>query len=927
MEKQLTGVGKNKPLLLDFAGYDTIYDAKREFEGTAKQFYEIQLGLYNERVRELNKERRRAERRAKREAERLKHEQEQIKQTVVKVNTESKLYKIVKDAFNTKREFNFKFITEKGQVLRDINFTIGDTLPNMWAVVRLNGIQETSGMTLFDIYNGEPNEYTETGENGFAFIQYGNKVFPSDKIQQSFFDGKINCVMTPIINFIQEKIDTSKAKQTQYNYTKLMKKAINLEKKYHDVGVNKDAMIEISNDLQIDLHIHLPFQKDYIISKSNKKALRTFQYRNTKLNHVDFDELTHNEIEEIVSLEELKDIQRELDLTKSYYTYQKSYKNITQIDTLNRRYKIENKYRDAVFEFENETGLIDCKICSIQEQELTAFVRQSNHFNETIIINDIDKFDELEIIKTHEGHIDMSKAYANFKLCKFYKGFLGKITDFRECNSIVDIGIYQIKNLVLSGKIKKVNDKLNCYNNNVYPSVELEMLLSEGCSFDIIAGCWGSSIDFEFNDELLNGKDEHNTRYYCKYVGQMYCYNQEHSYYIKSDGSFIQHLRNEIDTDITIYEDEAKISYAKKSNYQLPHISSFILSYMRMNVIEQLYEFDMNNIVKIVVDGIYFNGQCPELKNCFRVEEKVMVHNYCGNSYVSNNDCGEFKYGKFREHNLIEVHTGAGGCGKTHHNLVDTGFIGLVYFAPSWKLARTKQKEYNCNVNTIAKILSDDPETLGYIKRNMRVALIDECSMISDKDKHIILKNLVGCKIIFCGDFGFQLPCFDKDDDGKSLEPFNIKGMLIKEHNTNYRVKCEKLNNLLSLVRECISLKVNPRKIIEQECSKGNLDNYNYLTDLIITQTHINKDKFTEKFKHLNKYYITVSDRIYGRGEICFEQPDTKNFVIQHAFTVHSIQGETAQGKLYIDFEKMYNPQMLYTAISRAKYLHQIELI
>jgi len=891
--------------LLDFGGYKSIKDARKKlnFEGTNKELYEDILVEYNDAVKEVQK----AERRAKREEAKLK-------ETVKQVNTIQQLYKVVKDAFESKKQFDFKFITEKGNIKADFNFTSADTLENTWSKI-LYLIQVESGKYLFDIYNGDQNDYTE-GELGHAFIQSGKKLAPADKIQQAFFDGKINCVMMPIINFIQDKIDNSKADKTKSNYKTMMKKAIELETKYHNVGVNKDAMIEISNDLKIDLHVHLPFQKDFIVAKSNSKALRTFQYRNTKLNHVDFDELTHNEVEQIVSLEELINIQKKLDAEKAYYTYQKSYKNITQIDTLNCRYKLKNDYRDAVFKFETETGLMDCKICSIQQPELTAFVRQSSHFNETIIFNE----------NEHDGHIDMRRAYANFKTCKYYKGFLGKVTDFRECNRIIDIGIYQIKNLVLNGRIKLMNDKLNCYNDNVYPSVELEMLMSEGCTFDIIAGCWGSSIDFEFNDELLDGKDEHKTRYYCKYVGQMYCYNQEHSYYIKSDEKFVQHLRNEIDTDITLYENEAKISYPKSSNYQLTHICPFILSYMRMNVIEQLYEFDMKNVIKIVVDGIYFNGSFPTLKNCFRDETKRMVHNYCGNSYVSNNNCGEFKYGKFREHNLIEVHSGAGGCGKTHINLVDNGFVGVVYFAPSWKLARTKQKEYGCNVNTIAKLLSNDPETLGYITRNMRVAIVDEGSMISERDKQTIIKNLSGCKIIFCGDFGYQLPCFEKDEEGKYLAPFNTTGMIIKEHNTNYRVKCNQLSELLKDVRDHIKNGINPRKLIESVCHKGNVNDYDYLNDLIITQTHTNKDAFTETFKHLNKYYILESNRVYGRGEIYFTVPDA-NHQIQHAFTVHSIQGETAQGKLYIDFAKMFNPQMLYTAISRAKYLHQIVLI
>ena len=45
---------------------------------------------------------------------------------------------------------------------------------------------------------------------------------------------------------------------------------------------------------------------------------------------------------------------------------------------------------------------------------------------------------------------------------------------------------------------------------------------------------------------------------------------------------------------------------------------------------------------------------------------------------------------------------------------------------------------------------------------------------------------------------------------------------------------------------------------------------------------------------------------------------------IRHAFTIHAIQGETAQTRLFIDINNMYDLKMLYTAISRAKKWNQI---
>ena len=334
----------------------------------------------------------------------------------------------------------------------------------------------------------------------------------------------------------------------------------------------------------------------------------------------------------------------------------------------------------------------------------------------------------------------------------------------------------------------------------------------------------------------------------------------------------------------------------------------------------------MKNVLKIVVDVIYFNGECPTLKNCFSIKDARWVQNYGGLSYVSNHTCDkDFMCGEFKEHNMIEVHIGAGGCGKTHINLTDKGFIGMGYFAPSWKLARSKQKEYSCYVNTIAKLTSDDPETINAFKRVNSVMIIDEVSMMSDEEKNKIIHNFKGSKIIFCGDVGYQLPCFN--DNPKIIKtPFSLNGMKIIEYETNHRVKCEELKELLQNMRQHIKENKNPRYLVEK-CIKGNLNDYNYVDDLILSQTHIEKNIYTEQFKHLEKYYITKSNRIYGRGEIVFEKPNTEDYKIQHAFTVHSIQGETANGKLYIDFKRMYNPQMLYTAVSRAKYINQIILI
>jgi hypothetical protein len=287
-----------------------------------------------------------------------------------------------------------------------------------------------------------------------VFVTFGDKPVKTNKIIQAFFDGKLNCVMTPIIHFIEEKIKTAESDKTKANHKSRLNKALSLEKKYHDTGVNEQALNEISNELQLDLYIDLPFQKNYLVSKSNKKAFRTFHFVNTRLNHVDFSEITHTDNIIEVSLDELKAEQDSLDKYKQFYTYTKNCRSINSITTLDAYFVLKNDYKNAVYEFECETGLMNIKLDDVTQNEVSKFVRQGCHFNETVQVNDQSE---------EYYHIDMQKAYINYKTCKYYDGFVGKITDFRKCDKIMGIGYYQIKNLVLNGKLKQMNEYLEAF--------------------------------------------------------------------------------------------------------------------------------------------------------------------------------------------------------------------------------------------------------------------------------------------------------------------------------------------------------------------------------------------------------------------------------------------------------------------------------
>ena len=381
------------------------------------------------------------------------------------------------------------------------------------------------------------------------------------------------------------------------------------------------------------------------------------------------------------------------------------------------------------------------------------------------------------------------------------------------------------------------------------------------------------------------------------------------------------------DCDIRWNKEETHgiIEYQKKKAYHSSHIASFVSSYSRITVMEQLLKFrNIDNIKAVVVDGIYYSGEEDlEINPIFCDKEKKSL-SFEGSDYYVGPEAIELHtsaLGEPRENNPIELHTGAGGCGKTHRNLTDKGLIDILFVAPSWKLARNKRKEYGCDSTTFYHILCQDPDTWMPLSRYYSTFIIDEVSMLSDEDKTKILKRFPYHKIIFCGDLGYQLPPIEGTE-------FQINNLPIVNHTTNHRCKCEKLFKILQSLRNTIRDKTpfDFKSIGLDTISKDNIDYQ--VEDLIITRTNKNKDIFTEKYKDLKKYIVLENTRDYSNGEIIIgDKPEKVRCEIRHAFTVHSIQGETAVNKLFIDLNKMTCLRMLYTAISRAKYLSQIVFV
>ena len=188
------------------------------------------------------------------------------------------------------------------------------------------------------------------------------------------------------------------------------------------------------------------------------------------------------------------------------------------------------------------SGLINCKVDDVDDEELSEFIQEGTHYNGTVDFQDVEGA-KVEVL----NHADMEKAYVNFFRCKWYQGFLGKITDFRKTDKVVGVGLYRITDLVIpEGPLKVYNTKLGgvYVNRNVYPSAELQMLSELGATFRVTAGCWGvKPLDFRFPSAMLDEDDE-GIKHYAKWTGGCDQHNRENCMWMKGNRDFFDSLKH-----------------------------------------------------------------------------------------------------------------------------------------------------------------------------------------------------------------------------------------------------------------------------------------------------------------------------------------------------------------------------------------------
>lgn len=297
---------------------------------------------------------------------------------------------------------------------------------------------------------------------------------------------------------------------------------------------------------------------------------------------------------------------------------------------------------------------------------------------------------------------------------------------------------------------------------------------------------------------------------------------------------------------------------------------------------------------------------------------------------------------------------GAGGTGKTTSVLASSNFIksDILFTSICWELIQGKMSEYEwlhgtsipkitgqCNISKGGKSQKQNIDKFKYI-------LIDELTMIHPATLNKILDDNPNKFIIMMGDV---------DEDGKFYQcslstvvnPSELNCQYI-QYTKTYRFN-EELNNILQDLRTKMKDRTVHKYNILNYVKKIMPNNFVKKSDVIFTNKDIgitplqpiDKEgncKYSDYFYENNspkQYYIADTkininkDNVY-KGQILDSEPtDHNNYVCSLFKTIHAYQGRQLNddNKIVILMNSLFDFNLFYTALSRAKRLDQIIII
>lgn len=904
------------------------------------------------------------------------------------------LYDFIRDfEWDGARQFRIFIRDDVGAVIRDIRleWAAGRRWPEMWRDEVWPLIMASSESPIW-----------ETGWEVVVQRRIGTRFRPVD-LQQRFRDGETHCVLTPMRTYYETKRATSGGEATQRKCTTYLDRLVQLEKQYAD-GVPESALEYVARRLAVRITLSDPLGKNERRFNDEFTRGKTFVFRNVRFNHVQ-EIACETEVVALPAEGMMSQLQM-LRENRHFYVYKRSGVGQlpTRIDSFMGRVSLEDPDRD-VFQAARDAYKLDgSAVDALKEPELASFLAASLRVTSHARFH-LDE--EFENDPADYKIVDLSRAYTRAEDCgPYYAGYLTSISDVRVVTGgIAHVrahpGVYSVRDISLAGCAERVFDyatqlALRPGSNLILPSPELLWWWDHGVRFTVAAGAWGSvlpSIDWEGQGLLEKGVGPLHlgTARYKIWCGQLgYSNRGTKAVFLPGDARWAAVLE-EAGYRVNHYpgDPEVCVKVPAEKTPELKHVLAFITAYTRINVLNKLLEFDVQQVRGVMLDAILYVGDGAVTDERWRakpdVDRRVLTEYSRDGWYATDGIWADratddwITAGATSVMGPLTFLEGAGGSGKSHSVLADPGFRDVLFAAPTWSLVCFMMRKYGVAGTTAHRLAgswidvdSEGKETRHRCrpyheeyKKYPAVVFVDEATMIDRSMLDSIVATYKGkSKIILAGDIRVTgIPAdkppvwFQCRNRTTVFDPREARCAVVS-FASDYRASGELVDKKREL-REAMlaafldSAALDPgddpldahlvhtaaRTIFASSLCTAETCAAEYTRgDTILAGTHDLADAWGELLKDRDARYRVTShtsadvaaatrgENVSLTGDIVDEKGD-RAAVFALAFTIHSFQGKTFTGnRLWIDARRAWDYAMLYTAISRCQTISQIRI-
>lgn len=744
----------------------------------------------------------------------------------------------------------------------------------------------------------------DTDEFNFApgsriFVYPFSRVTPVVR-PQAYREGQEHCVFAPLIALWSQK---PRAISTQKEHAQILKRVQKLADEYGDRPVPHDDLPALAKTTNTTIKIYDPLGHE--IHAFNRGARKTLALRHTKSNHV---EVTQEDREaRDITYDEAQDILRspqangDLVIEGSYHDPYRLYTNTEILTVINPM----KPYMDEIFQC-----LPDLAFNATKFPDVNAFLLASRIVNSaTLAFN-----------PEYDQHYDLEKAYTQFHTTSFYKGFLGVIHQWRQftfppTQEFLDshIGIY--KAIIHSPSPLARMLGMNPNDTLILPSPEWNFHKATGTTFTIVSGVWGQCFDFRFPDSALQTvKTRQGTsdtppskssfaenKPFRLFAGQCSSKLNEHharTFSFHATLPFAEHLATLYPrTDYNEFLGIATVSIPSTTVMTRHHLFSFLTSYTRIVMMEQMSKLPLKDISAVTLDGLYFKGSpSTPFSPCFRPKaprNTTPTGTTPWYAPVHSTD----RFPALTPYNENSALLGAGGTGKTQAILKDPGFNTALYVAPNHSLGRAKQQEFGLPYATLHRAIGEGCDSWKELHGTPPVIFVDELTQCEDSFIARLLALYPHSLIFIAGDIdetGRHFQCKYTNSIWKPTLPCIT-------FTTDYRSQSEELKDIKVALRDF--MRTDPTSDEVKDYAKEAFHHIPWATAVL-------------DFKPESDVWIAGTHRTIKR----FPFP---------VHTTHSYQGKTIEPptRLFISTDDLFESTMFYTALSRVRHHDQLVFV